>query len=232
MESISILVSPPNHIAECRTQPVNVIRRHHRRIVGEGDQHPAIQLFRVIAVKWRLQPPHERVREVRHPSHAADASRLRIREQAEPFHIPTRKPSSSITARSPKSSRLRPASSRPCILSRGPHDVEVRDIVPANVVGPASPTPGGHAAACPGSHSERALARRFAEALTTDDIDGVIALLTDDAWLAMPPAPHEYHGPAAIASFLRASALQPYRARASPRSALTLGTMLRRHDLS
>ncbi len=69
------------------------------------------------------------------------------------------------------------------------------------------PRPGGHAAASPGSHSERALARRFAEALTTDDIDGVIALLTDDAWLAMPPAPHEYHGRAAIASFLRASAL-------------------------
>jgi sigma-70-like protein len=33
----------------------------------------------------------------------------------------------------------------------------------------------------------------------------VIALLTDDAWLSMPPAPHEYHGAAAIRSFLRAS---------------------------
>ncbi|HEY8473792.1 MAG TPA: hypothetical protein VIL37_14315 [Natronosporangium sp.] len=33
----------------------------------------------------------------------------------------------------------------------------------------------------------------------------VAALLTDDAWLAMPPAPHEYHGAAAIAAFLRAS---------------------------
>lgn len=67
-------------------------------------------------------------------------------------------------------------------------------------------TPRGHAATTPGSQSELALARRFAEALTTDDIDGVLALLTDDAWLAMPPAPHEYHGRAAIASFLRASA--------------------------
>ncbi|WP_404804810.1 sigma factor [Microbispora sitophila] len=27
-----------------------------------------------------------------------------------------------------------------------------------------------------------------------------------DAWLSMPPAPHEYHGVVAIASFLRASA--------------------------
>jgi RNA polymerase sigma-70 factor (ECF subfamily) len=34
----------------------------------------------------------------------------------------------------------------------------------------------------------------------------VIALLTDDAWLAMPPAPHEYHGPEVIGDFLRTSA--------------------------
>ena len=58
----------------------------------------------------------------------------------------------------------------------------------------------------PGSPQERALARRFADAFAADDIEGVIALLTDDAWLAMPPAPHEYQGPAAIAAFLGASA--------------------------
>ena len=56
----------------------------------------------------------------------------------------------------------------------------------------------------PGSDSERQLARRFADAFTEGDIDGVVSLLTDDAWLAMPPAPHEYVGPAAVASFLRA----------------------------
>ncbi|WP_211658675.1 RNA polymerase subunit sigma-70 [Phytoactinopolyspora halophila] len=50
------------------------------------------------------------------------------------------------------------------------------------------------------------IARRFARAFTEDDIDGVIELLTDDAWLAMPPAPHEYHGPTAIGAFLRSSA--------------------------
>ena len=38
-----------------------------------------------------------------------------------------------------------------------------------------------------------------------DDVDAVVALLTDEAWLAMPPAPHEYQGRAAIAAFLRAS---------------------------
>jgi len=63
----------------------------------------------------------------------------------------------------------------------------------------------GRRAPLPGSAQERALARRFADAFTADDIDGVVALLTDDAWLAMPPAPHEYVGAAAIASFLRAS---------------------------
>jgi RNA polymerase sigma-70 factor (TIGR02960 family) len=57
----------------------------------------------------------------------------------------------------------------------------------------------------PGSAQEQALARRFAEAYAAADIDGLIALLTDDAWLSMPPAPHEYHGAVAIRSFLRAS---------------------------
>ncbi|MEU2037347.1 RNA polymerase subunit sigma-70 [Nocardia niwae] len=52
---------------------------------------------------------------------------------------------------------------------------------------------------------ERDLARRFAAAYLSGDVDGVIALLTDDAWLSMPPAPHEYHGPGAIAEFLSAS---------------------------
>ncbi|HEY3683517.1 MAG TPA: RNA polymerase subunit sigma-70 [Streptosporangiaceae bacterium] len=69
-----------------------------------------------------------------------------------------------------------------------------------------SRTADGGPAPRPGSAAERDLARRFAEAFSADDIDGVVALLTDDAWLAMPPAPHEYHGRAAIAGFLRASA--------------------------
>ncbi|MGI8576980.1 MAG: RNA polymerase subunit sigma-70 [Nocardioidaceae bacterium] len=54
--------------------------------------------------------------------------------------------------------------------------------------------------------SARVLARRFAQAFTDDDIDGVIELLTEEAWLAMPPAPHEYHGLDAIAAFQSASA--------------------------
>jgi len=57
----------------------------------------------------------------------------------------------------------------------------------------------------PGTEQERELSRRFAEAYTAGDVDGVVALLTDDAWLSMPPAPHEYQGIDAIAAFLRAS---------------------------
>ncbi|GAB3723676.1 sigma-70 family RNA polymerase sigma factor [Amycolatopsis oliviviridis] len=59
------------------------------------------------------------------------------------------------------------------------------------------------------SPRERELTKRFADAFTAGDLDGVLALLTDDAWLAMPPAPHEYHGLEAIAGFLRVSMAVP-----------------------
>lgn len=67
-------------------------------------------------------------------------------------------------------------------------------------------TPSAPAAPRVGSRQEADLARRFADCLIRDDIDGVVSLLTDDAWLAMPPAPHEYHGAEAVAGFLRTSA--------------------------
>jgi RNA polymerase sigma-70 factor (TIGR02960 family) len=57
----------------------------------------------------------------------------------------------------------------------------------------------------PPSPQERELSERFAAAFTSGDVDGVVELLTDDAWLAMPPAPHEYQGRATIAEFLHAS---------------------------
>jgi RNA polymerase sigma-70 factor (ECF subfamily) len=56
------------------------------------------------------------------------------------------------------------------------------------------------------TETERKVAQRFAEAFAADDISAVKELLTDDAWLAMPPAPHEYYGPAAITAFLEISA--------------------------
>ena len=57
--------------------------------------------------------------------------------------------------------------------------------------------------ALPGLAAERALLARFGEAFEGGDIDAVVALLTDDAWIRMPPEPHEYQGRAAIAEFLR-----------------------------
>ena len=79
---------------------------------------------------------------------------------------------------------------------------------------------------------ERRLSRRFADAFVAGDLDGLLALLTDDAWLRMPPAPHEYHGIPAIAGFLRASwayrgsrrmRLLPLRANTQPGFAAYVG---------
>ena len=65
------------------------------------------------------------------------------------------------------------------------------------------PRPGRDQPPLPRSACERELARRFAVAFAGDDIDAVVALLTQDAWYAMPPVPLEYRGPAAIGGFLR-----------------------------
>jgi RNA polymerase sigma-70 factor (ECF subfamily) len=54
----------------------------------------------------------------------------------------------------------------------------------------------------PSSARERELVGRFADAFESGDVDGVVALLTTDAWLTMPPEPLEYQGRAAIAGFL------------------------------
>ena len=54
----------------------------------------------------------------------------------------------------------------------------------------------------PRSARERELVGRFAAAVQQGDTAGVISLLTDDAWLTMPPQPYEYQGPVAIAGFI------------------------------
>lgn len=80
--------------------------------------------------------------------------------------------------------------------------------------------------------TEAEVARRFADAYSADDVDELLGLLTDDAWLAVPPAPHEYHGTDAVARFLRASAagrarqrlgLVPTRANGQPAFVCFLG---------
>ncbi len=44
---------------------------------------------------------------------------------------------------------------------------------------------------------------RFADAVKHGDIDGIVALFTNDARVTMPPQPHEYQGRNANAAFLR-----------------------------
>jgi RNA polymerase sigma-70 factor, ECF subfamily len=55
----------------------------------------------------------------------------------------------------------------------------------------------------PSSSRERELLDRFAAAVERGDNDSVVALLTDDAWVTMPPEPHEYQGRQAILRFLK-----------------------------
>jgi RNA polymerase sigma-70 factor (TIGR02960 family) len=57
--------------------------------------------------------------------------------------------------------------------------------------------------AMPLTAAERELVDRFAEAFQADDLDAVVALLTDDAYIAMPPNPEWHAGRAAIATFMR-----------------------------
>jgi RNA polymerase sigma-70 factor (TIGR02960 family) len=51
----------------------------------------------------------------------------------------------------------------------------------------------------PASHGERQLVAEFVSAYSSADIDAIVALLTDDVRISMPPMPNEYHGRAAAA---------------------------------
>ena len=87
-------------------------------------------------------------------------------------------------------------------------------------------TPGGRdRAPLPGSAREQQITSRFADAFERGDVQAVVALLTDDAWLTMPPLPLEYQGRDAIGHFLDAisfrhgaqrSRLIPTRANGQP----------------
>ena len=68
------------------------------------------------------------------------------------------------------------------------------------------PSSGRERAPLPNSTLEREIVARFAETVETGDIDGMVALLSDDAWVTMPPLPHAYQGRDAIGTFLRGSA--------------------------
>lgn len=59
------------------------------------------------------------------------------------------------------------------------------------------------AVAASSSADEAALVDRFVRAYEAADIDAIIALLTDDVFLSMPPMPFEYEGKPIVAEFWR-----------------------------
>ena len=61
----------------------------------------------------------------------------------------------------------------------------------------------------PDSARERALVQQFTRAYEAGDVDEVVALLTEDAWLIMPPVPLRYQGRELIARFLAATGFRP-----------------------
>jgi len=62
--------------------------------------------------------------------------------------------------------------------------------------------PSRHAAPGP---DEQVLLERFVTAFTELDVDALVALMTDDIWVRMPPLPFEYHGTAAVHRFFTAT---------------------------
>jgi len=75
----------------------------------------------------------------------------------------------------------------------------------------------------PRSPAEAALVQRFVRAYEAADVDGVVALLTEDVFTSMPPIPFEYVGRAAATEFMssifgagRRFRLVPARANGQP----------------
>jgi hypothetical protein len=61
--------------------------------------------------------------------------------------------------------------------------------------------PPGQQPPLPHSRAEAELVDRLTRAFEAADVDGIVALLTEDAWLTMPPVPLEYQGLELIAEF-------------------------------
>ncbi|GAA4928266.1 RNA polymerase sigma-70 factor (ECF subfamily) [Nonomuraea thailandensis] len=73
------------------------------------------------------------------------------------------------------------------------------------------PGSGRESGPLPDSPQERRIVEEFSRALEAGDVDAIVAMLTDDAWLTMPPMPLEYQGPAAIGQFLATVAVRGCR---------------------
>ncbi|MFI6512590.1 sigma-70 family RNA polymerase sigma factor [Streptosporangium sp. NPDC050855] len=73
------------------------------------------------------------------------------------------------------------------------------------------PGPGRESAPLPHSPLERRITNDFSRAFEAGDVGAIVAMLTDDASLSMPPLPLEYRGPDAIGNFLATIALRAGR---------------------
>ncbi|WP_067827896.1 sigma-70 family RNA polymerase sigma factor [Actinomadura kijaniata] len=73
------------------------------------------------------------------------------------------------------------------------------------------PGSGRESVPLPDSPRERRIVADFLRAFEAGDVDAVVALLTDDARLSMPPLPLEYRGTDTVRHFLATVALRPGR---------------------
>jgi RNA polymerase sigma-70 factor (TIGR02960 family) len=97
-----------------------------------------------------------------------------------------------------------------------------------------TPAAGGEPPPAPGSPAEDALVTRFVRAYEAADIEALVGMLTDDAFMAMPPMPFEYIGRDVVGGFCAATLfaagrrfdLRPARANRQP----AFGAYLRRPD--
>jgi RNA polymerase sigma-70 factor (ECF subfamily) len=83
--------------------------------------------------------------------------------------------------------------------------------------------PGREPPSAPGSPAEDAIVAKFVRAYESADLDALVALLTDDVFMSMPPIPLEYQGRDAVARFCaillgsgRTYSLVPARANGQP----------------
>ena len=65
-----------------------------------------------------------------------------------------------------------------------------------------TPAPGREPPPASGSPAEDAMVARFVSAYEAADLDALVALLTDDVFIAMPPEPFGYEGRDAVARYL------------------------------
>ena len=103
---------------------------------------------------------------------------------------------------------------------------------------PTAPAADGEPPPAPGSPAEDAIVARFVSAYEAADIDALVGMLTDDAFMSMPPMPLEYLGRDVVGHFCAATLfaagrrfdLVPTRANGQPAFGAYLRARGRRPD--